>query len=229
MEPTTGRRELNKQRTLRAIRASAMGLFATYGFDHVTTAQVAEQAGVSPATVFNYFATKEDLFFGEVEDLERKLSDLIAAVPSGASIWTALQGHVLWELTAGRAYTDPHAVTSFHAILAASPSLRAREAEIYERRVVVLTKALGDAGHEPLTASVAARQFIAVEQLAAAELRRRLTTRSAPRRILRELDELVGEIFDIMRAGVGDLIAHAPTDRLREPARPRRGGQRNRV
>ena len=111
-----------------------MGLFAAHGFDEVTTAQVAETAGVSPATVFNYFATKEDLFFGEIERLENMLTDLVAAVPPGSSIWTALQGHVLYELTAGRAYTDPAAVAPFHAVLAASPSLRAREAEIYERR-----------------------------------------------------------------------------------------------
>ncbi len=174
----TGRRELNKQRTRRAIRGAAMGLFAAHGFDEVTTAQVAEAAGVSPATVFNYFATKEDLFFGEIERLENMLIDLVAAVPPGSSIWTALQGHVLYELTAGRAYTDPAAVAPFHAVLAASPSLRAREAEIYERRVFVLTQALRDAGQESLPASVAARQFVAAEQLVAAELRRRVTRRA---------------------------------------------------
>jgi AcrR family transcriptional regulator len=224
MDMTIGRRESNKQRTRRVIRRSAMGLFTTYGFDDVTTAQVAEEAGVSPATVFNYFATKQDLFFGEVERLETALVDLVATVPPGASIWSALQGHVLYELTAGRAYTDPHAVASFHAILAASPVLRAREAEIYERRVVVLTAALHDAGHELLTAGVAARQFVAAEQLVAAELRRRLTGRRAPRRILSEVEELVGQIFEMVRTGVGDLAAQPRTAEQadRRPSRIRR-------
>lgn len=209
----TGRRELSKQRTRRAIRSSAMGLFATYGFDHVTTAQVAEQAGVSPATVFNYFATKEDLFFGEVEHLENMLADLVAGVPSGSSIWSALQGHVLYELTAGRAYTDPPAVTSFHAMLAASPDLRAREAEIYERRVIVLSEALTDAGQQPLTANVAARQYVAAEQLVAAELRRRLTGRRvASRRLLAELEDIISQIFDLVRSGIGDLTAGPRTE-----------------
>ncbi len=148
---------------------------------------------MSPATVFNYFATKQDLFFGEVERLEQELADLVAAVPPGDSIWSALQGHVVYELTAGRAYTDPHAVGPFHAILAASPGLRAREAEIYERRVVVLTQALCDAGAGTDDLECRRAAVHAAEQLAAAELRRRLTGRRAPRRVLNEVEELVGQ------------------------------------
>lgn len=213
MESMSGRRELNKQHTRRIIRRTAMGLFETHGFDQVTTVQIAAEAGVSPATVFNYFPTKEDLFFGQVEDLERELVELVAAVPPGTSILTALQGHVLYELTAGRAYTKPSAVTSFHALLAASPNLLAREAAIYERRAGVLTEALIDAGQQPLTASVAAREFIAAEQLVAAELRRRLSGRSSARRTLRELEELVDHIFHILRTGLGDLTGQRPPER----------------
>lgn len=205
MDPVPGRRELNKRRTRRTIRRSAMALFARHGFDGVTTAQVADAAGVSPATVFNYFATKEDLFFGQVEELERRLAELVASVPPGGSILTALQGHVVYELTAGRAYTDPHAVSSFHAMLAASPTLRAREAEIYERRAAVLTQALVDAGQEPLAARVAARQFIAAEQLIAAELRARLAGASPPGRVLRDLEGFLERVFRMVRTGVGDL------------------------
>lgn len=215
MEPTLGQRELNKQRTRRQIRRSAMQLFAAHGFDGVTTLQVAEAAGVSPATVFNYFATKEDLFFGQVEELETTLTELVAGTPAGASILTALQGHVLYELTAGRATTDPPAVLSFHSILADSPSLKAREAEIYERRVTVLRSALTAAGQDELTAAVAAREYVAAEQLIAGELRRRLARSASPRRILRDLEGLIDRVFGLVRTGVGDLTPTASPPRRR--------------
>ncbi|HEX2902383.1 MAG TPA: TetR/AcrR family transcriptional regulator [Jatrophihabitans sp.] len=205
MSATPGRREQNKLRTRRAIRQSALELFKRDGFDRVTTSQVAEAAGVSPATVFNYFATKEDLFFGQVAQLERELRELVAAVPAGESILTALRGHVLYELTAGRAQTNPPDVVSFHAVVADSASLRAREAEIYERRAAVLADALAAAGQPSLLAQVAARQYVAAEQLIAAELRRRLAGGGSPRQIIGELDELVVQVFELLRTGLGDL------------------------
>lgn len=45
-----------------AIREAAVTLFARNGFDGTSTAEVARAAGVSQATVFVYFPTKEDLF-----------------------------------------------------------------------------------------------------------------------------------------------------------------------
>ena len=210
MPATPGRRELNKQRTRRHIRRAALGLFGQDGFDNVTTVQVAHAADVSPATVFDYFATKEDLFFGQVDELEVELTELVAGVNGDESILTVLQGHVLYEITAGRAYTDPPAVTSFHAMVAASPSLLAREAEIYERRAKVLTTALIDAGQTPVVAGVAARQYIAAEQLVAAELRRKVAHADRPRPVLRELEKLVEQIFALARTGVGDLYPHRP-------------------
>ena len=41
-----------------------MRLFLENGYENVTIAQIAEAADVSVNTVFNYFPTKEDLFFG---------------------------------------------------------------------------------------------------------------------------------------------------------------------
>ena len=61
-----GLRESKKLHTRQVIADAAMQLFAQRGFDHVTVAEVAEAAAVSEKTVFNYFPTKEDLFFDEV-------------------------------------------------------------------------------------------------------------------------------------------------------------------
>src|SRR3954470_1538131 len=73
MNDQTGLRERKKRQTRELIAATAQGLFRERGFDAVTVDEVAGQAGVSRKTVFNYFATKEDLFFSGLELFEERL------------------------------------------------------------------------------------------------------------------------------------------------------------
>jgi Transcriptional regulator len=74
-----GLRETKKLQTRQAIADSAMGLFVERGFDHVTVGDVARHAGVSEKTVFNYFPTKEDIFFDEVPERLEALGETAAA------------------------------------------------------------------------------------------------------------------------------------------------------
>jgi AcrR family transcriptional regulator len=61
----SGLRERKKRATRIALRDGAMDLFARQGFTATTIDQIAEAADVSRATVFGYFATKEELVFGD--------------------------------------------------------------------------------------------------------------------------------------------------------------------
>jgi AcrR family transcriptional regulator len=64
MGPTSaGRRERKKLETRERIFESAVVLFAAHGYDSTTMEQIGERADVSRATVFNYFARKEDIVF----------------------------------------------------------------------------------------------------------------------------------------------------------------------
>src|ERR1700723_2371425 len=81
-------RERKKAKTRLAISNLATKMFIERGFDDVTVAEVAATADVSVATIFNYFETKEDLFFdrdGETIEaqrrcvLERKAGETIAS------------------------------------------------------------------------------------------------------------------------------------------------------
>jgi AcrR family transcriptional regulator len=58
-----GRRERKKLETRERILESGVALFAAHGYDATTMEQIGERADVSRATVFNYFARKEDIVF----------------------------------------------------------------------------------------------------------------------------------------------------------------------
>jgi AcrR family transcriptional regulator len=211
MDPAVGKRAASQRATRAAIRRAAMSLFLERGFDAVTTSEVAQAANVSPATLFNYFDTKEDLFFGQVRELEAKLTEVVQACPRGTSILRALQNHVLWELTAGRSETQPSAIAPFHEQVASSPHLQAREHELYDRRELVLAGALSVAlPGEPLKARIAARLYIAAEQLIAAQLRQQLT-QLRPAKALAEITEFIAQVFDVLDSGVGELPAYPNT------------------
>lgn len=52
---------------------AAIELFSQQGFDGTSTAQIAERAGVSQATIFKYYKTKEDLLNAVVEPVISEL------------------------------------------------------------------------------------------------------------------------------------------------------------
>jgi AcrR family transcriptional regulator len=204
-----GLREQHKRRTRKAINAAAMALFGEHGYDAVTVADVARRAGVSVATVFNYFDTKEDLFFDEVSPL---LDDLVGAVrrcESGASILQALQDQVIHQLTAGRTEGDAEEVARFHAAVVDSLDLQRREQHIQLHRRQVLAAALADAlgtGPSSLAADLAAAQYLAAESVVGSELRARLLDGQPLPDALAELGSVTAEVFATVRTGLGPLV-----------------------
>src|SRR5438105_15188053 len=98
-----------------------MQLFAKRGFDHVTVAEVAEAADVSEKTVFNYFPTKEDLFFDEVPRRLELLVEAIRGRDPGEPVLAALRRLQLAECP--RICSPSFAV--FARILEESPALQA--------------------------------------------------------------------------------------------------------
>jgi AcrR family transcriptional regulator len=133
-----GLRESKKLRTRQEIAEQAMTLFAQRGFDRVTVADVAQAAGVSEKTVFNYFPTKEDLFFDEIPKREAALVATIRGREPGESILAALRRLQVTECP--RLCSPGFAV--FARIIEESPALQAKELEVMSHFVQVLTDAI---------------------------------------------------------------------------------------
>ncbi len=89
MTTEVGLRERKKERTRQLIADTARRLFAERGFETVPVAEIARQAEVSEATVFNYFPTKEDLFYNRLEVFEEELLSSIRDRPPRESVLSA--------------------------------------------------------------------------------------------------------------------------------------------
>jgi AcrR family transcriptional regulator len=98
MQATPGRRERKKQQTRQKIATVAMELFLQRGFDAVTVAEVAEAADVSANTVYNYFPTKEELFFGLHRPMETHLAEIVRQRDKTESLSVFLRRFMLASL-----------------------------------------------------------------------------------------------------------------------------------
>jgi TetR/AcrR family transcriptional regulator, cholesterol catabolism regulator len=74
-----GRRERHKTATRRRLYDVAMLLFAEKGYDKTSIDEIAEQADVARATVFNYFKRKDEFLDAWGDERRVALSEAIAA------------------------------------------------------------------------------------------------------------------------------------------------------
>jgi AcrR family transcriptional regulator len=75
------RQERDRQALREAILTAARDLFLSEGYRNVSLRKIAERIEYSPAAIYSYFASKDDIFFALAEDGFRRL----AAAGRGAS------------------------------------------------------------------------------------------------------------------------------------------------
>jgi AcrR family transcriptional regulator len=155
-----GLREAKKLATRQQLADVAMRLFATRGFDAVTVAEVAAEAGVSQKTVFNYFPTKEDLFYDEVPERVRAVADAIHNRPPDESIVGALRR--LQVSQCGRMCSPGFAV--FARIIEESPALQLKELEVMAMMSQALAASLLEEGVDERDARIAAGLLVSVHR-----------------------------------------------------------------
>jgi AcrR family transcriptional regulator len=71
--PDGTRRERKKAAVRTQVVATAIELFSRHGLDEVTVDRIAQAADIGKGTIYNYFATKEDIVVAFMVDLEKKV------------------------------------------------------------------------------------------------------------------------------------------------------------
>jgi AcrR family transcriptional regulator len=207
-----GLRERKKEQTRQLIAETAWRLFADRGFDKVTVAEVARQAQVAVATVFNYFPTKEDLFYYRLEAFGASLVDAIGTRAAGEPVLAAFRHHLLATggLLAQVEAGDLEALErlrTFNRVIAASPALLAREQQAFAGTADALAALLAaetDAPADDLRPQVAANALIGIQRVLVDYTRRRVLADEEPTRLAADVRGLYQRAFALLEHGLGD-------------------------
>jgi AcrR family transcriptional regulator len=193
MSQAPGLRERKKQRTRQLIADTARSLFAQRGFEGVTVAEVARVAEVSEATVFNYFPTKEDLFYSGLEAFEEELLAAIRERPPGESVLDAFARFVMTPRGLLAARGDDTAAEHLAAItrvITESPALLAREQQIFAGYTASLAALIAEetrARQDAIEPWVAANALMGVHRALVDYTRRQIVAGARNPRLARDV------------------------------------------
>ena len=210
-----GLRELKKEQTRQHIADTAFALFADRGFDQVTVAEIARQAQVAEATVFNYFTSKEDLFYWQLEAFGTRLTDAVSARPAGEPVLAAFrralldEGGLLAEAEAGDAQALMR-LRTINRVISGSPSLLAREQQAFTRNADALAALLAaetGAPADDLRPQVAANALLGLHRALIGYVRRRVLSGDELTGIAAEVRKLTSTGFALLEHGLGGYAA----------------------
>lgn len=201
-----GLRERKKRATRALISNVATGLFIERGFEEVTVAEIAEAAGVSKMTVFNYFPRKEDLFLDRHADRLAELTEVVRSRPAGVSPVAALRAHQHALLASGHPLSG--AITGgpgFWWVLTSSPALMARwyeqEREIASAFAEVFVEETGEVFRSRMVAGLLTSAITTVFSHAMG----RIVAGEDADLVRREQVAVIDQAFDLVERGVGDF------------------------
>jgi AcrR family transcriptional regulator len=217
-----GLRERKKRLTRQQIFDAAHKLFAKRGFDSVTVAEIAQAADVSEVTVFNYFPTKEDLFYGGMQFFEEELIDAVRSRPRGESALGAFRRRLLEGADRLATKERVDAIRKAARAISASPALVARERDIVDRYTrqlaAVLAEETGTAPDdaEPLGAAGA---LMVVHRLLVDHVRKQVLAGRRGSQLAEDFRSQARRAFRRLEHGLGDYA-------VKPDARARKGSSR---
>jgi AcrR family transcriptional regulator len=211
-------RERKKRLLRQQLSDTATRLFIEHGFDAVRVADVAEECGVSEATVYNYFQTKEALVLDRLAATKASLPVGLSA-PGLGPIEAALrllaqELQSMIDLLSSQ--DDPRlaatAVLRFGDLIRATPSLRAYVSDMMDQCVSVATGLLADrAGLRPKDPEpqIAARALLGLWHVQAESVRTHLRSNDLSR-IQQDVTEDVRRAAHLIRGGLHSFGASPP-------------------
>ncbi|HYX83687.1 MAG TPA: TetR family transcriptional regulator [Gaiellales bacterium] len=211
MPDDLGLRAVKKRETRRLLGEAAWELFAARGFDNVTVAEIARAAMVSEKTVFNYFPTKEDLFFTRLEEFAERLVEAVRDREPGEAALVAVRRYLLRSqgLLAAAASGDAAALDrlrTVNRVITESRALQARERQALADAATALA---GELASEPgvgeVQAHVAANALIGVHRALIDHTRARILNGAEPAAVAAEVKTLGRRAFVLLADGLGDF------------------------
>jgi AcrR family transcriptional regulator len=205
----TGLRERKKEQTRQLIASTARRLFSERGFDAVTVAEIARAADVAEKTVFNYFPTKEDLFYSRLEAFEEELLEAVRGRAPGESAIGAFRTFIMrqrgvFDLRDEEATEQLRTITR---VITGSPALLAREREVMAHYTDALAALLAEET-EALAGSVEPRvvaaALIGIHRSLIDYVRRRTLEGAAAPEIGREVRREAKRAFARLEGGLAD-------------------------
>jgi AcrR family transcriptional regulator len=210
-----GLRELKKEQTRQLIADTAWRLVADRGFDQVTVAEIAREAQVAEATVFNYFPSKEDVFYWPLEEFGARLAEAVGARPPGEPALAAFRRALLAEAgllgqAAGGDAAAQERLRTVNRVIAGSPALQAREQQAINRTAEALAGVLAADTGAPdgdLTPQVAANALVGAHRALLDYVRRRVLSGDDPAALAAGVRKLTDAAFALLEHGLAGYAA----------------------
>jgi AcrR family transcriptional regulator len=120
----------------------AFNVFAERGFDAVTATEVAEAAGISRASFFRYFESKEDAVFVAQEEMGAKIAARLLERPAGEDAWSALR-YSLDPVIATYRESPTHALARLR-LIRSTTKLRAHQLERFDQWKQLIGSAMAE-------------------------------------------------------------------------------------
>ena len=206
MQP--GLRERKKQEARQRISDTATVLFMERGFDNVTVAEIAEAAGFSKMTVFNYFPRKEDMYL----DLDTAVTDLLLTAvrerPAGQPVAEAVRAllHRLLAERHGLSFTRP-AMKEFGRVIADSAALRSRAREMLDELVGTVAAVLAEQTADPLGSRLVARLLVETVRTVVTTAGERLIAGDDAAVVTADQAGVIDRAFDLLANGISEFGA----------------------
>jgi AcrR family transcriptional regulator len=214
-----GLRERKKQRTRQLIADTARRLFAERGFEAVTVAEVARAAEVAEKTVFNYFPTKEDLFYSRLEAFQEEILSAVRTRKPGQTVLAAFRAFLLqprgaFDLEAsGGDEEATRQLQTMSRVITASPALLARERQVYDQYATALATLIADETGSPgaeVTAGAVASALLGVHRALLAYSRERTLAGAPASQVASEVRAQAEQAFAQLEHGLGDYAVRRP-------------------
>jgi AcrR family transcriptional regulator len=213
------RHERERESVRRAILEAARDLFISDGYKNVSMRKIADRIEYSPAAIYGYFPSKDDIFFALAEEGFQLLHDTAAAVPVSDDPVACLKSR-LWAFYQFSKQHPEHFALMF--LDRSVPRIRAhyvnfRHMHELKEEVAALVQRCIDTGAFPGAVEPRAAFRVlgaALAGAASAGLCRRLAPGEDPDRLAHDVIELMIAGF---RAGVPTTFATSTLECFPEP------------